>query len=246
MKKLIYIASPLRGSCNYENYKYNIEMAKRYCKTVTKEGYIPIAPHLYFTEFLNDKNKKERSLGLQLGLEVLRHCNEVWVFGNEISEGMKAEIKLAKQLNIPIKHYKTFCNVDDTGENIKRLKNYIDHEILIEPSKFESILTKELEHIPYCETNKQTKYKIDDIVKVTEFDGVQETGRELYIIITDISACLLVEYFDVMYHLFKYDKIHDFMIPSIIESKKKQRGDLIENAIEYLIRNIVGFVSVTK
>ncbi len=226
MKKLIYIASPLRGNCNYENYKYNIEMAKRYCKTVAKEGYIPIASHLYFTEFLNDKNKEERSLGLQLGLEILRHCNEVWVFGNEISEGMKAEIKLAKQLNIPIKHYKTFCNVDATCENIKRLKNYIDHEILIEPSKFESILTNELERISHCETNKQIKYKIDDIVKLTEFDGIQETGRALYIIIADILACLPVGYFDVTYHLFKYDKIHNFMIPSIIELKKKQKREL--------------------
>jgi len=42
-----------------------------------------------------------RAEGMAMGLHALRRCDELWVFG-EPSEGMRAEIKLAKSLNIPI------------------------------------------------------------------------------------------------------------------------------------------------
>ncbi len=94
--KTVYVCSPLRG-----DIKRNIEAAKRYCQEAVMEGVMPIAPHVYFTQFLNDTVPKERTAGMTMGLEMLRHCDEVWVYG-EPTEGMWAEITEAGRLGIPI------------------------------------------------------------------------------------------------------------------------------------------------
>jgi hypothetical protein len=97
-EKNIFICSPLRG-----NIKPNIKRTKEICKWVIYKGNIPFAPHIYFTQFLDDSKTKERNLGIRSGLEWLRLCDELWIFGDVISEGMKKEIKFAKKINIPIK-----------------------------------------------------------------------------------------------------------------------------------------------
>ena len=99
MKK-IYVCSPLRG-----DYERNIENAKRYSREVVFSGFLPITPHIYFTQFMYDSIPMERRLGLYMGLELLKLADELWVFGEVISEGMSQEIELAKELNIPI-YYK--------------------------------------------------------------------------------------------------------------------------------------------
>ena len=83
MKK-IYICSPLRG-----DYAKNIGMAlPKYCREVALQGDIPIAPHIYFTQFLDDAKPDERNIGLKFGLELVKLCDKVCVYG-EPSEGMK-------------------------------------------------------------------------------------------------------------------------------------------------------------
>lgn len=94
--KNIYIASAYRG-----DVEYNVQMAKQYCAYAVSMGVIPICPHIYFTNFLDDNNKNERQLGLNMGLQLLRICSEIWVFG-EITEGMQQEIKEAEKLGIPV------------------------------------------------------------------------------------------------------------------------------------------------
>lgn len=95
----IFVSSPLRG-----NVETNIENARKYCKKVLDDtGDIPIAPHVYFTQFLDASNDYENQIALDLGFELLSGCDEIWVFqDNGISEGMKQEIELAKRLEIPI------------------------------------------------------------------------------------------------------------------------------------------------
>ena len=97
--KRVYICSPLRG-----DIKGNIEKAKKYCKLAIKMGYLPIAPHVYFTQFLDDRRPAERAQGLQFGLDLLNICDEIWVFG-AASEGMKTEIDMADDLNMEIRFH---------------------------------------------------------------------------------------------------------------------------------------------
>lgn len=65
--------------------------------------YAPVIPHFYAL-VLDDEIPDERKLGMQAGLSLLWVCDEVWVFGDEITEGMKKEIIFAEKLNIKVKY----------------------------------------------------------------------------------------------------------------------------------------------
>lgn len=84
----------------------NIEKAQRYCREAVElwDDVIPIAPHVYFTQFLDDTKPEERAAGMDMGLSLLAMCDELWVYGIENpSEGMRSEIEYAKQHQIPIR-----------------------------------------------------------------------------------------------------------------------------------------------
>jgi hypothetical protein len=94
--RMVYIASAMRG-----DIEGNLKKAAAYCQAAAESGVIPIAPHLYFSSYLDDRIPEERAAGMEMGLQILKRCDELWVFGTP-TEGMRGEIKLAKSLNIPI------------------------------------------------------------------------------------------------------------------------------------------------
>ena len=89
-RPIVYICSPYAGEV-----ERNTAAARRYSRFAVDAGYIPIAPHLLFPQFLDNNKPKERELGLFFGNAILSKCAEMWVFGERISEGMEAEIKRA-------------------------------------------------------------------------------------------------------------------------------------------------------
>lgn len=88
--KLIYICSPFRGDT-----AANTEAAQRYCRDAYEKNCIPVAPHLYLPQFLDDDIPEERDLALRIGLRLIDYCSEVWVHGDKISDGMRGEIDYA-------------------------------------------------------------------------------------------------------------------------------------------------------
>ena len=96
----VYVASKYAG-----DIETNVQAARTYCRRVTDEGYMPIASHLLYPQFLDDSNPEERELGLLFGLALLRLCDEVWVFG-EVSPGVEKEIAEAKQLKKKLRFIK--------------------------------------------------------------------------------------------------------------------------------------------
>ena len=91
-----YICSPCRG--DYEN---NIQRAKEYSRAAVEKGVIPVTPHIYLTQFMDDNVPEERELALKIGSELVLGCSELWAFGiDHPSAGMAAEIELAKALGI--------------------------------------------------------------------------------------------------------------------------------------------------
>lgn len=103
-RPLIYVCSPYSG-----DIETNCISARRYCWFATAKGYIPIAPHLLYPQFLDDRIPEERSLGLFFGNVLMSKCAEVWVFGSYISAGMKSEIDRAKRKNQHIRYFTTTC-----------------------------------------------------------------------------------------------------------------------------------------
>ena len=99
MKK-VYICSPCRG-----DYEDNIQRAKDYSRAAVAKGVIPVTPHIYLTQFMDDNVPEERELALKIGSELVLGCSELWAFGiDHPSAGMAAEIELAKAHGIPVRN----------------------------------------------------------------------------------------------------------------------------------------------
>lgn len=103
-RPIVYICSPYAGEI-----EKNVKAAQEYSRFAVEKGYIPIAPHLLFPQFLNDANPKERQLGLFFDNALMSKCSEVWVFGSRISAGMKAEINRAKWKNYRLRYFTETC-----------------------------------------------------------------------------------------------------------------------------------------
>ena len=98
MMKKVYICSPLGG-----DIKGNLEKVKRYTRYALMCGTAPVVPHFYAL-CLNDNDQTEREIGLAAGLGMLWFCDELWVFGQNITEGMKQELQFCKHLNIKTRY----------------------------------------------------------------------------------------------------------------------------------------------
>lgn len=101
-KPLIYVASAYSGDT-----KENAEKTKQYCRFALEQGQIPLAPHLMFPLFMNDEDPDERELAIFMDVILLGKCDELWVFGDHLSEGMKTEIDVAKKRRQKIRYFNT-------------------------------------------------------------------------------------------------------------------------------------------
>ena len=103
-RPLVYICSPYGNG-----EEVNIETARRFSRYAYENGVIPITPHLMFPQFMKDDGK-EREDALRFDLILMGKCQEVWVLGDRISEGMKEEVQRAK---IRRQKIRRFVSVDD-------------------------------------------------------------------------------------------------------------------------------------
>ena len=78
---VVYICSRFRG-----NIAHNMAMARRYSRFAADRGCVPLTPHLWLPQFLSEET--ERDLAISMDLKLLERCDELWVCGDEISEGM--------------------------------------------------------------------------------------------------------------------------------------------------------------
>ena len=125
--KKIFVCSPYRPAskaeeCRKDELMANINCAKTACRILTTLGFLPMAPHLYFTQFLKDDDAQERNTGMKLGMHWLEEADELWVFGNTISEGMATEIEKAHELNKPVR------NLPEPGRVVELLLKSISEQ----------------------------------------------------------------------------------------------------------------------
>ena len=100
--RFAYICSPYR-----DNPRVNVMRARQYCRFAVEKGRIPLAPHLYFPQFMSEAAEREKVM--QMNFELLKLCGEVWVFGEQITEGMEAELAHAGRLRKNIRYFTTKC-----------------------------------------------------------------------------------------------------------------------------------------
>ncbi len=96
MKK-VFISHPFR-----DDPEGNMLKVSRICKAIVEKhpDVLPISP-LHSLSFLNDEESREYSL--MWCREILKMCDEVWVFGEwEKSEGCRKEVSWAKEYGKPV------------------------------------------------------------------------------------------------------------------------------------------------
>lgn len=118
--KRVYICSPYRAKDSAELDR-NIDYAQALTRRAIMAGLVPITPHLYMTQCLNEDNPEERAAGLAAGLELLKGCDFV-IAGIKygISEGMSREIQTADKLGIEV------VNADKLREKLKHEERKAD------------------------------------------------------------------------------------------------------------------------
>lgn len=111
-----YICSPYRARTEAELDR-NIDYAQEITRRALLAGVVPITPHLYMTQCLNDRKREERAVGMAAGLEILKSCDFV-IAGVKygVSEGMSREITLADA-----------CGIDVVRAD--RLTHYLRHQL---------------------------------------------------------------------------------------------------------------------
>ncbi len=99
--KIVYIAHPIGG-----DVKRNIWEITQIIRQInlTRSDVVPFAPYMGDVLALVDSIPKERERGLQNCMEVLKRgfVDELWIYGEKISDGMLDEIEMAINLNIPV------------------------------------------------------------------------------------------------------------------------------------------------
>jgi hypothetical protein len=82
--KRVFICSPFSVAHIQERdrkrvFKENIDAARDLCRRAVDEGHAPFAPHLFYTQFLNDASTSDRERGLACGVKWLEACDEMCV-----------------------------------------------------------------------------------------------------------------------------------------------------------------------
>ncbi len=92
-RRRVYVCHPFR-----DDPAGNIERVRRISEGLVGEGVLPIAPHLYLPQLVEEATN--RAQALSLCLELLAACDEVRVYGEVVTDGMALELREAKRLGI--------------------------------------------------------------------------------------------------------------------------------------------------
>lgn len=92
----IYVCHPFAG-----DVQGNSERVRSICRDLVESGVLPIAPHLYLPRFLDEATEREQALGFCL--ELLDTCDEVRVYGDRVTAGMRREIERAEAIGLLVR-----------------------------------------------------------------------------------------------------------------------------------------------
>lgn len=90
----VYIISRYSAKTWHER-RFNKEVTKYYCRRIAEAGKRPVAPHLFYTQFMDDDDPKARRLGRDFAIKDLDECDSflLVIVDGFISSGMRGEIE---------------------------------------------------------------------------------------------------------------------------------------------------------
>lgn len=97
-KPVVHVCSPYSG-----DIERNTANARMYSRFAVAKNTIPFAPHLLLPQYISEEH--ERGLAMFMNKVFLGKCDELWVFGNKITDGMEEEIELAGKMRKKIRYF---------------------------------------------------------------------------------------------------------------------------------------------
>lgn len=98
---IVYVAHPIGG-----DVEGNIRLVGKECERIFDRHpeVMAIAPYIFALKFLDDSNPSDRLRGICMNKEYFDKgfIDELWLFGDRISNGMWQEIQWARKLGIPV------------------------------------------------------------------------------------------------------------------------------------------------
>jgi hypothetical protein len=84
------------------------------CEYVFRRGAVPLNPFRAFDYFLNDR--VARDLVRKGNQRLIAACDEMWVFGDRLADGVLVEIAQAARLNMPVRFFTIGNSLSDITE----------------------------------------------------------------------------------------------------------------------------------
>jgi len=96
--KMVFVAHPISG--DVEN---NCRRVLEICRQIHTKEVIPVFPRFTWSQYLGD-SPEDKELAIAVNEAYFRSgaVDELWVYGDELSEGMRREIQLAFELGIKV------------------------------------------------------------------------------------------------------------------------------------------------
>jgi len=100
--KIVYIAHPVGSPSVFENLEKIKEIV--HALNLARRDIVPFVPYMTDCMVLDDTDPKQRNRGMGNNRAILETgmVNEIWLYGDRISEGMLAEINICQRLKIHI------------------------------------------------------------------------------------------------------------------------------------------------
>ena len=100
--------NPLTGQvATADEMAAHTALAQQLARAIWEDGYLPIVPHLYAPQFLDDHEPAERAYAIQWGLELLGRCEVLYVYDAvPPTSGMQYEIAWAREHGIPRRRWR--------------------------------------------------------------------------------------------------------------------------------------------
>ena len=114
--KVVYIAHPISG-----DIEGNLSKIRDIVRAIAlhQPDIVPFVPYYVDIVSLDDNDPVQRKRGISNDIELFKRkvMDEVWLFGDKLSKGMKAEVELAFSLGIPVIIKSGKINLDEVFDS---------------------------------------------------------------------------------------------------------------------------------
>ena len=95
----VYICAPFDGRDTRSR-----EKLWWYCQFAVEHGCIPVAPDMYYPEFMHlEFSKHQKELARHFAIRDVSICQEIWAFGDKLTQDIKRKLQVAVSLGINVR-----------------------------------------------------------------------------------------------------------------------------------------------